>query len=118
MLKAGSTPEEVAEKLGSGITVSKSSVCDSTASIDPEMVKAIMALGSAGEHTGVIRMSDGLGIAVLDEFIEARTIPLEEISGKIRDNMLAMRSVTETQMLKVQCAKEYENEIVRYLDKL
>jgi hypothetical protein len=82
------------------------------------MVKAIMALGSAGEHTGVIRMSDGLGIAVLDEFIEARTIPLEEISGKIRDNMLAMRSVTEKQMLKVQCAKEYENEIVRYLDKL
>jgi hypothetical protein len=118
MLKSGSTLEEAAEKLGSGITVSRSSVCEKTASIDPEMVKAIMGIGSAGESTGIVRMADGLGISVLDEFIEARTVPLEEVSGKIKDNMLAMRSVTETEMLRVQCTKEYENEIVRYLDKL
>jgi hypothetical protein len=118
MLNAGSTLEETAEKLGFGITVSTSSVCEKTASLDPEMVKAVMALGSSGERTGIIRMADGLGIAVLNEFVEARTVPLEEISSKIRDNILAMRSVTETEMLRVQCAKEYENEIVRYLDKL
>lgn len=118
MLDSGKSPESIAEELGQGISVSKSNVCEKTTSLNGEMVKAVMELDAVGKHTDVIRSEEGLSIAALNEFIQARTVTLEEISDKIRDNLLTMRAITESRLFKIDCISEYEDEIVRYLDKL
>lgn len=119
-LDAGETWEHVVSDILPDDMQSDWYISEDTTAVEAVICEAALALTEEGSHSGIIESGSGLTIVKLEEFVEARTVPMEEVSEQIANLIRSNRTFTESTRIRLECVQEFEAQglITRYLDKL
>lgn len=91
-----------------------------TTSVEASIRDAAIALTEEGAHSALVESAEGLTIVKLEEFVEARTVPVEEVSERIAELIRGNRTFNESTLIRMECVQEFDEKgmITRYLEKL
>lgn len=91
-----------------------------TTSVEETIRDAALELTEEGSHSDILKTGSGLTIVELEEFVEARTVPVEEVSEQIANLIRSSRTFSESTRIRLECVQEAEAKglVTRYLDRL
>lgn len=119
-LDAGEAWEDVFAEILPGTMQSDWYICKDSTAYEANVRDAALALTEEGSHSEILETAEGLTIVKLEEFVEARTVPVEEVSEKIASLIRGNRTFNESTLIRMECVKEFDEKgmITRYLEKL
>jgi len=119
-LDAGEAWESVVADVLPGTIQSDWYICKDSTAYEENVRDAALALTEEGAHSDLLETAEGLTIVKLEEFVEARTVPVEEVSERIAELIRGSRTFNESTLIRMECVQEFDAKgmITRYLEKL